>query len=144
MHQNKLLLALGILILIVIGLGIGQKEISSNADYCRVTNGACSIDDLGANIDIQFAPASIPLETEVDISMKSASPINIRQAWVEGINMYMGRIPVEFESNDGMNWHSPLYLGMCSEPEMQWQLIVEITGEGGKSLFKRFIFTTIH
>lgn len=144
MHQKKLLLAVGLLILITIGLVIGQKEVSSDAEYCRMANGACSIDDSGVKIDIQFAPASIPLETELDISMMSASPLSIRQAWVEGINMYMGRIPVQFESNDGMNWHAPLFLGMCSEPDMQWQLIVEVTGNGGKSLFKRFIFTTLH
>ncbi len=48
---------------------------------------------------------------------------------LEGINMNMGTIPVVTkrvsEATDKFVYQADIFLGMCSEPNMQWLLTIE-------------------
>jgi hypothetical protein len=55
---------------------------------------------------------------------------NLKQVWIQGVNMYMGKIAVleKTELNQpANNTHSLwFFIGSCSEPHMRWQLIIEL------------------
>ena len=55
----------------------------------------------------------------------------IKQMWVQGINMYMGKNAVIVDSVYAKEmkkvYNAHLFLGACSEPKMRWQLIVQTT-----------------
>ncbi|MHA7001425.1 hypothetical protein [Aeromonas schubertii] len=50
------------------------------------------------------------------------------RAWVEGRDMFMGRIPLEPRQEAGV-WVVDAMVGACTEPAMVWQLVVETEGE---------------
>lgn len=55
---------------------------------------------------------------------------NLNQVWIQGVNMYMGKIAVleQTERNQPINNSHSLwfFIGSCSEPHMRWQLIIEL------------------
>ena len=55
---------------------------------------------------------------------------NLKQIWIQGVNMYMGKIAVLEQtelSQPTNNTHSLwFFIGSCSEPHMRWQLIIEL------------------
>jgi hypothetical protein len=63
-------------------------------------------------------------EDEFIIKFKAAKNIKIQQAKLEGINMYMGSIPLLFEYKNG-TWQSKAMVGACAEPIMQWRLTLD-------------------
>jgi hypothetical protein len=87
---------------------------------------ACTIQQHGEGFVVAFS--RIP-EVEEEITLKLTYPdsYELREAWVQGINMYMGRSAILLDSNqkqDGqINSKAMLFLGACSEKNMKWQLV---------------------
>jgi hypothetical protein len=74
--------------------------------------------------EISLANELITPEDEFIIQFKAPKHIKINQAKLEGLNMYMGSIPLLFEYKNG-NWQSKAMVGACAEPIMQWQLSLD-------------------
>ena len=51
--------------------------------------------------------------------------------YIEGVNMYMGRIPLQFARLDNGDFVADFYLGACSEPKMTWNLHTIVTHADG-------------
>lgn len=92
---------------------------------CNFVNEACEF-----LIDEKLSIAtfsSTPLPEE-SVTLKILIPEDheIESAWIEGVNMYMGKIPVLLENNGNGEWSGWFMLGSCSEPLMKWQLRLNI------------------
>ena len=97
-----------------------------------------SIENLSANTsccehqqqthqDITFALSTEQVHPENPFAIKLTLPehTQVIKAHLEGVGMYMGRIPVLFNKVDAGNWIASTQVGSCSEPTMRWQLVVK-------------------
>lgn len=79
---------------------------------------------------IQF----IPQQKDLEIATLSAQ--------IEGVNMFMGKVPVTFNAESG-SWLGKVFLGMCGEREMLWQMKVTAVLSDGTQQVGRFRFTSL-
>ena len=72
-------------------------------------------------------PSRIKSETEVNFKLtsKNHSLIKIKSAWLEGKDMYMGKIPLFFEANE-QGFIADSMIGACTDDSMVWQMVVNI------------------
>ena len=88
----------------------------------------CVVFDDGQQIIVRFLQE---IEVEEELLLKITVPDNtkIKQMWVQGVNMYMGKSAVLADSiyaeNDKKIYNARLFLGSCSETAMKWQLIIQ-------------------
>lgn len=78
-------------------------------------------------LSVKFNTSIILVEQVYTINVQSQSPIS--QGKLSGVNMNMGELPLTFnlieKNNQGYHYQSRFILGICSEPEMQWQLSIK-------------------
>lgn len=113
----------------------------TNDAYCTVESGQCQMTQNGQSVGLQITPETIPLEEELTLRFELPDDLLVRQAWVTGINMYMGKTPVIIESVAGNITKAVTFLGSCSEPQMQWLLTLDVENQRTKqqqSLYFRF------
>ncbi|TCZ92975.1 hypothetical protein EYQ95_03015 [Lysobacter sp. N42] len=67
----------------------------------------------------------MPEEQPIVIQIKSEQLVGVKNAYLEGINMYMGKVPVMFSQSSPDTLEAHLRLGACAEPQMQWELNIE-------------------
>ena len=99
---------------------------------CNFVNETCEflIDD-----KLAIATFSAMPEAEESVTVKLLVPEGevIESAWIEGVNMYMGKIPVLLDNNGKGEWSGWFMLGSCSEPIMKWQLRLNIKDKDSPS-----------
>ena len=107
--------------------GIQTQQINkrlTNKGDCDITQTSCSFLVQGKTIGVGFLKTPIT-EEELFLDFSLENGLTIKKAWIEGINMYMGKTPIMFESTN-----SPLkgvtFLGSCNLREMKWRLYIEI------------------
>jgi hypothetical protein len=90
----------------------------------------CIVIDQGQQISVQFLQ-NIEVEEEISFTVTVPNNTRIKQMWVQGINMYMGKNAVVVDSVYAKEmkkvYNAHLFLGSCSEPAMRWQLIIQTT-----------------
>ena len=90
----------------------------------------CIVNDQGQQISVQFLQ-NIEVEEEISLTVTVPNNTRIKQMWVQGINMYMGKNAVVVDSVYAKDmkkvYNAHLFLGSCSEPAMRWQLIIQTT-----------------
>ncbi|APD86362.1 hypothetical protein BM527_09830 [Alteromonas sp. Mex14] len=99
--------------------------INGIGNSCNFVNETCEFLIDG---ELAIATFSTMPEPEESVTLKILIPENqeIESAWIEGVNMYMGKIPVLLDSNADGVWSGWFMLGGCSEPVMKWQLRLNI------------------
>jgi hypothetical protein len=72
----------------------------------------------------------VQIEEQNTVQLTLPEQFSLKQAWVQGVNMYMGKIAVVEQtelSHLTKNAHELwFFIGSCSEPQMRWQLIIEL------------------
>ena len=76
------------------------------------------------SLTILFTQSPI-VEEELFIVFESPERFQIKRAWIEGDNMYMGKTPILFENANKPNL-GLTFLGSCNLAEMKWLLFVEL------------------
>ena len=85
--------------------------------------------------EIRLNTRAVIVEQNYEMTLSSNLPI--KDVKLEGINMNMGIIPVVVEAQNKVGssgqfiYKGNVFLGMCSEPEMQW--MIKVTFENGKT-----------
>lgn len=88
---------------------------------------------------LTVAPGSIVVETPLLLSMQSAEPISAISGELQGISMYMGRIPLQWQQVEG-GWQSTFLLGACSDPNMRWRLALLLEYTDGRQVRQQIEF----
>lgn len=131
--------ALGPLIIILLAAAIyfAQKQIGlSNeneatfyglGNHCEFVNLECHfiLDEEQAYATFSAHPVT---EESTTVRFHLPEKTQIQSVWVEGVNMYMGKIPVLSEQVHPGEWTGWFMLGSCSEPEMRWKMLINIKG----------------
>lgn len=85
------------------------------------------------NVQLSVSPGQIPVETLLRLQLRSPDRLQAVSAHMVGKSMYMGKIPLRFtyDAASGL-WTSEFMLGACSDPQMIWQLNLQLTDQSGK------------
>lgn len=75
-----------------------------------------------AKIFHKIDPDQPRVEQEIHVVIQAPETITFTRGKIEGVNMYMGYMPVELKQINATTWQTTLYLGACAEPTMHWQV----------------------
>lgn len=105
----------------------------------------CIVFDNEQQVSVRFLQ-EIEVEEEMLFVITVPKDTKIKQMWVQGINMYMGKNAVITDSVyvEGVKkiYNSRLLLGSCSEPAMRWQLVIQTTNDSQMEMSWFFNFST--
>ncbi|OUS26346.1 hypothetical protein A9Q98_10900 [Thalassotalea sp. 42_200_T64] len=102
-----------------------DKPINYGQNYCDFSAGVCSqIRDFGS-FELTTMPKLIKAESEINFQLtsKNNAELEIQSAWLEGKDMYMGKIPLFFSAKNGV-YEANTLIGACTEEQMNWQMII--------------------
>lgn len=103
--------------------------------------------DLKEKVYVTLSPFPVAVEDEINVHLRLTEPLaksDIQlEAWIEGVNMYMGRSKVVLNSKtqDGAI-NGVFFIGSCSEPKMQWRFYLKMTNKNGEEEVLSFDFFT--
>ena len=130
---KKLLVPMFIIALAVLVYFVQQSRVTPTptkglGNQCEFVNLDCSIDLNNNSISAAFERQP---EAEESITVNFSLPHSkqVESIWIEGVNMYMGKIPVLVEQKDSGDWSGWFMLGSCSEPSMRWKMLIHVRGE---------------
>lgn len=126
LHKNYKAYALAGLILLVLGgatLNNVNKPLTENG-MCIIQEKFCTFSDDEVHVSVEFEQVPV-VEEELFVKIDVTPNWHLQNAWVEGVNMYMGKTPVLFEDNTNTK-RGVTFLGSCNLSTMQWQIYIEI------------------
>lgn len=94
---------------------------------CQFETGPCQFAISGETLSLTMNPANAPSEQPLALTLSAPQSWILESALVEGRDMFMGRIPVNFDA-DG---HGQLMYGSCASGYMVWQLQLRFTDAEG-------------
>lgn len=107
---------------------------------CDLDNGQCTSVFDQKEVKVRVLDPLV-IEEELNVQMEYPTTYKLTQAWIEGVNMFMGRSRLELldpsTNAEKHNIKGIFFLGSCSEPKMQWKLVLEFTEEGGDEVHYR-------
>ena len=109
-------------------LATRSGPVLTHSNICALGRSPCVIKtpDYQVSITLQNQQVVLEQETFVDIQVKNAQ---LTEAWIEGVNMYMGKIPL-MQERDSTH---VFFLGSCSEPDMHWRLNIILEDNTGSA-----------
>jgi len=78
-----------------------------------------------------YTPGQLPPETLLQLAVDGEAIQSVRGEIV-GLDMSMGKIPLFFQKDEKGQFVAQFLLGVCSEPDMFWQVRLKITDTAGK------------
>lgn len=98
----------------------------TNDQICDLSHSPCPLRVGDATLTVSID--GLPIRPEHDFVLRlqgsSAQAIAPKAAWLEGKEMFMGRIPVQFEAGSG-GWQARAQVGACTSATMTWLLNLE-------------------
>ncbi len=108
--------------------GCGEKHSAQRQQAQWVAPVQVDVD----GVRLIFQPGRVIAETPVTLELRVAPNEHISEAFLTGINMYMGKIPLQLQPKQSQGqWKSQFMVGACTEPEMRWQLTVLVRNQAG-------------
>ena len=101
-----------------------------------------------ATLQLTLSPEHAPVETPLQLRLQSQKPLRAISGELQGISMYMGRIPLVWRQQAAeqpealTTWQAELFLGACSDPNMQWQLQLILDYQDGERELHQLQFTS--
>ncbi|WEM40806.1 hypothetical protein PTW35_09085 [Photobacterium sp. DA100] len=100
---------------------------------CQLSAKLCHQNDSGESLNISLAPYPAVANQELTIQIDNT---NVKPtASVEGVNMYMGIIPVTFEQTSE-GWLGRFTVPECMHDEMEWAVVIE---QGNRKITATFV-----
>ena len=108
---------------------VQQRELVQ-APQCIEGQSHCTIDTPYGTIEIAFNVKYLVAEQPFEMHISSMAPNwQLSSAYMEGVDMFMGKIPLFFEQNESANWVAEAMFGSCSEQQMTWRVWLTFTSE---------------
>jgi hypothetical protein len=106
-----------------------QPDNEVEGRQCALVDGKCTLSFKQQQYSITIFPQPIVLEEELTVSFIYPLNKQLTSAWVEGVNMFMGKTRILLSASpDDQQMKSAsgiLFLGSCSEANMRWRLVTE-------------------
>ncbi|MDX2370593.1 MAG: hypothetical protein QNK36_19680 [Colwellia sp.] len=129
-----------------------QKNTSPQASFtCLASQSRCDVStelgtfsiEFSAQVDMGKVKTELPFQIQLTFDgMKQNSQLKSVSSYLEGKSMFMGKIPVFFQSSE-RNSNSPIaetLLVSCSEEVMTWRLWFEVEIEQAEKTVKQDFF----
>jgi hypothetical protein len=106
-----------------------KKTISSIQPHCLASQSLCKISNSFGEILVLFDVEKVITEQAFNIIIKTEhdSPDLKVTGYLEGKDMFMGKIPLFFQKNDSADYSTEAFLGSCSEEQMVWRMWLTFT-----------------
>lgn len=125
----------------VVSAACSPLEENDFANICDFS-AACADEKAGYTVQLKMSPEPIPLEEEIAVTLKMPDQYIFKTAYIEGVNMFMGRTPVVINNQTDGVLTGVTFLGSCSEPRMYWRLTAVFEySKNGKRNEARHYFT---
>ncbi len=128
------------LVLLTISLsGVYYKNVNSNGESpqnCDLSLGKCTFVYGNKEISVNFL-SPIVTEEEILLTFKLPPGFKLTEAWIEGLNMFMGKTPIIEEAGRYVT-----FLGSCNLDTMHWQLNVKVEDQNGQVSSYSAVFYT--
>ncbi len=128
--QQKALIVVCVLVSVFVAVTFmlapdaNQQQRAVNA-LCWQTDTNCKI-SLSVG-DISLVVDALPaVEEQIAVSIHVPAGLAIGSAFIEGQNMYMGKIPLPVKQTSERQWQGWFMLGSCSEPTMRWRITLKL------------------
>ena len=140
MNKKPKKISVIVFLLLVITVIIGvNTQLSNNKftklDECTLQNNICFFSHTELDLRLEFNQKPI-VEEELFMTLSGGNNVSIKTAWIEGVNMYMGKTPVMLSPSEEVGDVSDktiiqglTFLGSCSQPVMQWRLFIEVEND---------------
>ena len=120
-----------LILILALGVYLSKQQVTTTdtdnglGNPCTFVNLTCEIGHEQNKVSATFE--SIP-EAEESIIVNFSLPFSqqIESVWIEGVNMYMGKVPVLAERIKEGSWSGWFMLGSCSEPQMRWKMLIHV------------------
>ncbi len=123
-------------------MGCGEPTNASSAEFCLNQQQRC-LDDHSHQAELSLQR---PLQIEYPITFMVTLPqgLSLREsrAQLVGVNMQMGRLPIELSAQGDERYAGTLMVVACSDPDMIWQLQIETLSAAGQSETLHWSFST--
>lgn len=124
-----------------------QTNNSVEGHKCSLVEGGCTLLFNNHQVAIKIGPTPISIEEELKVVFAYSKNLNLKESWVEGDNMFMGRMKVIIDqtinSENEIQSEGILFLGSCNLKSMSWILIAEFHELGvTKPIRLKFSFST--
>ena len=83
-----------------------------------------------AQYQLVYTPGQPTPETLLELAIVGADIKSVRGEIV-GLDMSMGKIPLFFKENEQSQFVAQFLLGVCSDPDMFWQVRITVTKQDG-------------
>lgn len=107
---------------------------------CQIFQSSCTLDLGNIRFDLVFDKAKLTPEQPFTLYLRTNSTFNQNHlsGYLEGINMYMGKIPLFFEPTEIKNQlKATSMFGSCSEKNMIWRLWIVETELGSEKIINK-------
>ncbi len=130
--------------LILLLLIVSLVELNQAPTQYGTCEGSCTMQLDGQSVTLSFGRYPVQTEEMINVSLNYPVHWQLAEAWVQGVNMYMGKTPLVLAKGPLVagETHGQIFLGACSEPRMQWQLVARFLGLDGQTHMGFFRFST--
>ena len=102
-----------------------------NANQCYLSTVTCEFEFEGHNFKVNYDRFPLQIEEMLPIVFIHSSEYLYNSSWVEGTNMFMGKMntftrSIITDKQQGIV-ELDLFLGACSEPQMRWKMVLNLT-----------------
>lgn len=116
----------------LVNLTIDQKDYESlKANQCYLDSSYCEFEIQDLTFKVEFDRFPLEIEEMTLINFSHPSEYTYDSGWVEGTNMFMGKMKLFTSAITQLQQNSQidleLFLGACSEPQMRWKMVLNLT-----------------
>ena len=101
-----------------------------DTSLCDFFSGACSKNVNEIEVQLSFAQSKAPSEQPIDLALSFSNIVSDVKMSVEGLDMFMGMIPVLLNTEDQQLYQAQLIYGSCSSDYMVWRATVTFNYQG--------------
>lgn len=112
--------------------GCGEKSYSTLDDgksYCLNAMASCQQTKETHSLEILASVEHVIPENPftVLLSFSDIDQVQNVTGYLEGVSMYMGKIPLLFEADKNNEMYfSNAFVGSCSDPTMHWRIVIDV------------------
>jgi hypothetical protein len=120
-------------------IGIYYENVKSSSYHqseCDLSVSECVFRLENDQMTVKFL-SDIVVEEELFLEFDLPQDLRLENAWIEGVNMFMGKTPVMKEGETYLT-----FLGSCNLETMKWRLVFTVTNKNGQAFTRSAIFFT--
>lgn len=127
--------------------GFQKTNNSVKGQKCSLVEGECTLQFTNHQVALKISPTPISIEEELKVVFAYSKNLKLKDTWVEGDNMFMGRMQVIIDETtaykNDIKSEGILFLGSCNLSSMTWVLFAEFEELGkDKPIRLSFSFAT--